>query len=302
MSNSLISPPSSSPIPPHVPPPPPNRYGQKWFRRGVWHASQQRAKAVASAPLVAPSPDYSLPPEPHSSSTYPDPTLSADPTSSSLTMPLRPSPKPRPPPPYPLANYVSSHRLSKPFQEFLFAIDSINLPKTVDDALSSSSWRWVMEEELQALAQNHTWDLVPLPQGKHVVRSRWVYAVKEHSNGLLERYKARVVAKGCTQKYGLDYQETLAPEAKMNTVCLHGDLIEEIYMALPPMYFSLVPSTPTSVVCRLRKSLYGLKQSPRAWFARFTTAMRNHGYQQCNGDHTLFYHHSPSGGVVILLV
>ena len=194
----------------------------------------------------------------------------------------------------------------------------------MDDALSSSSWRRAMEEELQALAQDHTWDLVPLPQGKHVVGNRWVYAVKEHSDGLLERYKARMVAKGFTQKYGIDCQETFAPVAKMNTVHLllalvahrgwilqqydvkntfvHGDLTEEIYMTLPPGYFFLVPSTPASVVCRLRKSLYGLKQSPRAWFARFTTAMRNCGYQQCNGEHTLFYRHSPSGGVVILLV
>ena len=181
-----------------------------------------------------------------------------------------------------------------------------------------------MEEKLQALAQNHTWDLVPLPQGKHVVGSRWVYVVKEYSDCSLERYKARVVTKGFTQKYGLDYQETFAPVAKMNTVrllfalathrgwilqqydvknvFLHGDLTEEIYMALPPRYSSLVPSTLASVVCRLRKSLYGLKQSPRAWFARFTTAMRNRGYRQCNRDHTLFYHHSLSRGVVLLLV
>ena len=133
-----------------------------------------------------------------------------------------------------------------------------------------------------------------------------------------------MVAKGFMQKYGLDYQETFAPVAKMNTVrlllalaahrgwtlqqydvknaFLHGDLTEEIYMALPPGYSSLVSSTPASVVCRLRKSIYSLKQSPRAWFARFTTAMRTRGYRQCNGDHTLFFRHSTSGGVVILLV
>ena len=132
------------------------------------------------------------------------------------------------------------------------------------------------------------------------------------------------VVKGFTQKYGLDYQETFAPVAKMNTArlllalathrgwtlqqydvknaFLHGDLTEEIYMVLPPGYSSLVPSTPASVVCRLLKSLYGLKQSPRAWFARFTSAMRTRGYRQCNGDHTMFYRHSTSGGVVILLV
>ena len=81
----------------------------------------------------------------------------------------------------------------------------------MDDASASSSWRRAIEEELQALAQNHTWDLVRLPAGKHVVGSRWVYTIKENSDGSLERYKARVVAKGFTQKYGLDYQETFAP-------------------------------------------------------------------------------------------
>ena len=83
---------------------------------------------------------------------------------------------------------------------------------------------------------------------------------------------------------------------------LHGNLTEEIYMALSLGYYSLAPSTPTSVVCRLQKSLYGLKQSPRTWFARFTTVMLNPGYRQCNGDHTLFFRHSTSREVVILLV
>ena len=85
-------------------------------------------------------------------------------------------------------------------------------------AFASSPWRRAMEEELRALAQNHTWDLVPLPAGKHLVGSRWVYAIKENYDGSLEQHKARVVAKGFTQKYGLDYQETFAPVAKMNTV------------------------------------------------------------------------------------
>ena len=181
-----------------------------------------------------------------------------------------------------------------------------------------------MLEELQALAKNDTWDLVPLPPGKHLVGSRWVYVVKQQSDGSLEWHKARVVAKGFTQKYDIDYQETFAPVAKMKTIrillalaahrgwslqqydvknaFLHRDLTEEIYMALPPGYHSLVPSTPSSVVFRLKKALYGLKQSPRAWFDRFTSAMKCLVYCQCNGDHTVFYRHFTSGGVAILLV
>ena len=130
--------------------------------------------------ILSPSPNTSSPPEPSSSS------------------PPHPSP-------FPLANYVSSHRLSRPFQAFLTSIDSIPIPKAVAAALASSPWRCAMEEELRALAQNHTWDLVPLPTGKHLVGSRWVYALKENSDGSLERHKARVIAKGFMQKYGLDY-------------------------------------------------------------------------------------------------
>ena len=80
---------------------------------------------------------------------------------------------------------------------------------------------------------------------------------------------------------------------------LHGDLSEEIYMDLPHGY---IQSSSQRQVCKLKKSLYGLKQSPRAWFERLTKAMRTLGFLQAHGDHTLFYKRSTSGGVTILLV
>ena len=73
-------------------------------------------------------------------------------------------------------------------------------------------------------------------------------------------------------------------------------------MTQPLGYYSLGPSASSSVVCRLKKALYGLKQSPRAWFSRFMSAMKCLAYRQSNGDHTLFYRHSTSGGAAILLV
>jgi hypothetical protein len=131
------------------------------------------------------------------------------------------------------------------------------------------------------------------------------------SKGEVERYKARLVARGYSQTYGIDYDETFAPVANMNTVrilvsCatnfgwplhqldvkntfLHGDLQEEVYMELPPGFGT---SETTGKVCKLRKSIYGLKHSPRAWFDRFRKAICSMGYSQCNGDHTLFYRHS----------
>ena len=75
-----------------------------------------------------------------------------------------------------------------------------------------------MAEELDALSQNHTWDLVPLPPHAVPITCCWIYRVKTHSNGSLERYKVRLVARGFQQEYDCDYEETFAPMAYMRTV------------------------------------------------------------------------------------
>ncbi|MCO5606135.1 hypothetical protein L7F22_060322 [Adiantum nelumboides] len=113
-----------------------------------------------------------------------------------------------------------------------------------------------MDEEMDALYGNETWNLVPLPKGKKSIECRWVYKVKHDIDGSVSRYKAKLVAKGYAQTYGIDYEETFAPVAKMVTVrvvivvpaakgwilhqmdvknaFLHGDLQEEVYMEQPP--------------------------------------------------------------------
>ncbi|KAE8683346.1 putative protein phosphatase 2C 12 [Hibiscus syriacus] len=116
-----------------------------------------------------------------------------------------------------------------------------------------------------------------------------------NSNGSIQRYKARLVARGFTQTFGIDFTETFAPVAKLNTVRLE----EEVYMKLPPGLKSVEGN---NKMCKLNKSLYGLKQSPRAWFERFTKVILKNGYKQSLADHTLFIKITSTNKKAILIV
>jgi hypothetical protein len=175
-----------------------------------------------------------------------------------------------------------------------------------------------MKEELDALHKNNTWDQVDLPFEKSVVGCKWVYKIKTCSDGTVDRYKARLVARGFTQEYGVDYEETFAPIACLSSVrallavaasqhwslCqmdvknafLNGDLSEEVYMQPPPGL-----SHPTNKVCRLRQALYGLKQAPRAWFAKFSATISRLGYSISSYDSALFIRRTDWGTILLLL-
>ncbi|RVW60670.1 Retrovirus-related Pol polyprotein from transposon TNT 1-94 [Vitis vinifera] len=193
--------------------------------------------------------------------------------------------------------------------------------KSTHEALSHPGWRQAMVDEMAALHSNGTWDLVVLPSGKSTVGCRWVYAVKVGPDGQVDRLKARLVAKGYTQVYGSDYGDTFSPVAKIASVrlllsmaamCswplyqldiknafLHGDLAEEVYMEQPPGF---VAQGESGLVCRLRRSLYGLKQSPRAWFGRFSSVVQEFGMLRSTADHSVFYHHNSLGQCIYLVV
>ena len=143
-------------------------------------------------------------------------------------------------------------------------------PTCFEEVVGNVHWTKAMDEEMNALYQNETWELVPLPKGKKSIGCKWVYKVKHDSNGHVSRYKACLVAKGYAQTYGIDYEETCAPVAKMATVraviavpatkgwylhqmdvknaFLHGDLQEEVYMDQSPGYED---SHHPEYVCRL---------------------------------------------------
>ncbi|RVW18267.1 Retrovirus-related Pol polyprotein from transposon RE1 [Vitis vinifera] len=189
------------------------------------------------------------------------------------------------------------------------------------EAFKYPKWKAAVDEEVRALEKNGTWEITDLPRGKKPVGCKWIFTVKYKADGNVDRYKARLVAKGFTQSYGIDYQETFAPIAKLNTVrvllslaanldwslhqldvknaFLNGDLEEEVYMDI---HAGLETTSNFNKVCRLRKSLYGLKQSPRAWFERFTKVVKGYGFVQCQSDHTLFVKHFPEGKLAIIIV
>ncbi|KAK2437071.1 putative mitochondrial protein [Trifolium repens] len=198
-----------------------------------------------------------------------------------------------------------------------------NLPDVIrkGEALSHPEWRQAMIDEMCALQSSGTWELVPLPPGKSLVGCRWLYTVKVGPDGKIDRFKARLVAKGYTQIFGLDYSDTFSPVAKMASIrlllsiaaiqhwplhqldiknaFLHGDLDEEVYMEQPPGFVAQGESS--NMVCRLHRSLYGLKQSPRAWFGRFSTAVQQFGLIRSEADHSIFYRHSVQGCIYLIV-
>ena len=176
-----------------------------------------------------------------------------------------------------------------------------------------------MSIEFEALERTSTWELVPLPPGAVSITCKWVFKVKTRSDGSVERYKARLVARGFQQEQGRDYDETFAPVAHMPTVrtfiavaavrywslfqldvknvFLHGDLQQEVYMFPPPGL-----SSPSGLVCRLRRALYRLKQAPRVWFARFSSAVTAVGFQPSPHDPAMFVHSSYGRTLLLLYV
>ncbi|XP_042401234.1 uncharacterized mitochondrial protein AtMg00820-like [Zingiber officinale] len=119
---------------------------------------------------------------------------------------------------HPISKYLSYKNFAFTHTAFLSKISAIQDPQTFQEANSSDVWRNAMQEELNALAENSTWSIVPLPKGKKAVGCRWIYKTKFNADGSVERRKARLVAQGFPQEYGMDYKETFAPVAKMTTV------------------------------------------------------------------------------------
>ncbi|KAL1216899.1 Retrovirus-related Pol polyprotein from transposon RE1 [Cardamine amara subsp. amara] len=119
---------------------------------------------------------------------------------------------------HPIQAQCSFALLPSDHQAFLGKIEQHYIPKTYEEAKGIKVWMDAIDAEIEAMVRNHTWDVNDLPSGKRAVTSKWVFTIKYHSNGEIERYKARMVARGFTQTYGEDYTDTFAPVAKLHTV------------------------------------------------------------------------------------
>ncbi|KAL2491853.1 cysteine-rich RLK (RECEPTOR-like protein kinase) 8 [Abeliophyllum distichum] len=201
---------------------------------------------------------------------------------------------------HPLSQVLGYDKLSDNFKVAVMSFSADFEPQHYSQACGIPEWEAAMAAELKALEANHTWSIVNLPYGHKPIGCRWVFKIKHKSDGTIERHKARLVAKGYTQQEGVDYFDTFAPVAKLVTVklllalasvhgwslhqldvnnaFLHGDLLEDVYMTIPAGYSPKEESTTlTNLVCKLNKSLYGLKQASRQWNAEFTNVRIKEG-------------------------
>lgn len=194
-------------------------------------------------------------------------------------------------------------------------------PETYNEAMKSdqqNEWKVAMNREMKALEENKTWELVNLPPGKKAIANKWVYKVKTNSNGSIDKYKARLVIKGFSQRRGVDYDQTFSPVARTSTIrtilsvaandnmklmqidvstaFLYGDLQETIYMRQPEGH-----DDGSGKVCPLKKSLYGLKQAPRCWNEKFSNYLINLKFQRSEADPCLFVREKGQGKMFFVL-
>lgn len=214
-----------------------------------------------------------------------------------MALPRRSSRKPKPR----KLNEFMAYKLSKEPSED---------PMTREEALGGTDgarWQKAMEEEYDSLMENKTWELVSLPPGRKALDCKWVYKTKKDAAGKIERYKARLVARGFAQTKRIDYEDTYSPVVRyesirlllalavkldmdvdhldVTTAFLQGDLKEEVYMRQPPGF---TVKGKTTKVCKLEKAIYGLKQGSNAWNCKLHTALLKIGFERSKTDQAVY--------------
>uniref|UniRef100_A0A2N9FS65 Integrase catalytic domain-containing protein n=1 Tax=Fagus sylvatica TaxID=28930 RepID=A0A2N9FS65_FAGSY len=199
----------------------------------------------------------------------------------------------------------------------------VDEPASFSEALHSpdrDEWMTAMQEEMSSMDKNNVWELVDLPPGRKTIGNKWVLKVKRKADGSIDRYKARLVAKGYTQREGIDYEDTFSPVVRfasirlilsivakqdlelfqmdVKTAFLNGELDEEIYMAQPAGFEA---KGHERKVCRLKRSIYGLKQSSRQWYLRFHDSITSFGFEMIEEDHCVYLKRSKRSILILSL-
>ncbi|KAL0370487.1 UNVERIFIED_CONTAM: Retrovirus-related Pol polyprotein from transposon RE2 [Sesamum angustifolium] len=180
-------------------------------------------------------------------------------------------------------------------------------PENFETAVKHKVWVQAMEEEIKMIEKNNTWELADRPKDKEVIGVKWIYKTKLNADGSNTKHKARLVAKGYSQLPGIDYTETFAPVARLDTIraliaiaankkwkiyqmdvksaFLNGYIDEEIYVEQPQGF---IAKGSEENVLRLKKALYGLKQAPRAWYSRIDKYFMDRGFWRSLSEPTLY--------------
>ncbi|KAL0368927.1 UNVERIFIED_CONTAM: Retrovirus-related Pol polyprotein from transposon RE2 [Sesamum calycinum] len=215
---------------------------------------------------------------------------------------------PRRPPPSEEIEEETPPRRTKLLSDIYETCNFIMLePENFETAVKHKVWVQAMEEEIKMIEKNNTWELADRPKDKEVIGVKWIYKTKLNADGSIQKHKARLVAKGYSQLPGIDYTETFAPVARLDTIraliaiaankkwkiyqmdvksaFLNGYIDEEIYVEQPQGF---IAKGSEEKVLRLKKALYGLKQAPRAWYSRIDKYFMDRGFRRSLSEPTLY--------------
>ena len=193
-------------------------------------------------------------------------------------------------------------------------------PAGHEEALKDPKWKKAMEEEMSMIQRNETWELIDKPADKKVIGVKWVFRMKLNADSSINKYKARLVVKGYAQIFGVDYSDTFAPVARLDTIrmllaisaqkgwkvfqldvksaFLNGVLQEEIYVEQPAGF---IVQGAEDKVYLLKKALYGLKQAPRAWYSRIDNHLQSLGFKKSLSEATLYVKHKDNDVLIVSL-